>query len=347
MSTIDKKTLAGLLLGIGAFAVAASRSKRGSQSRPYFPPPTRKAPKGTDGFTEEQDDIFFSFKQNAPKHRRIDSTLWESDPSNPYAEAEKSQKAKITALQQQKSAKQTQLQSIRKTITDNTFGADAIYATLAQVQQEAASIQAQISDVKNTMEGLEISLQDPMLSADLVDDYTNDFNAAKTSLQAAENRLTALNRTLPQAQKTRMQAQVTSVSGQIADLQTQITEANNKLIQLEEQTEEAALRSGEPYTFQEYFDEFSERGYTPEAAARYESEAAEKAWADWEKQMERYSGWGEVAPKFTSDSEDTSGAMSGTGFKDGTKLPDLQGKFSGTSSSSNPFAPTFALPTIK
>ena len=61
MSTIDKKTLAGLLLGIGAFAVAASRSKRGSQS--FFPPPTGKSPKGTDGFTEEQDEIFVSGKR--------------------------------------------------------------------------------------------------------------------------------------------------------------------------------------------------------------------------------------------------------------------------------------------
>jgi chromosome segregation ATPase len=337
MSSIDKKTLAGLLLGIGALAFAAKRGNQGS--RGFFPAPTGKAPKGTDGFTEEQDDIFFSFKQNAPKRPTTESR---------YFTAEIAQKDKISALQSQKSAKQTQLQSIRKTIADNTFGTGGTYATLAQVQQEAASIQAQISDVKNTMEGLEISLQDPMLSADLVDDYENEFNAAKRYLQGMENRLSALNRTLPQSQKTIMQAQATSISAQIADLQNQITEANNKLVELEAQTAAASAKFGKPYTFKEYFTEFSDRGYDSDAKARYESLEAEKAWEDWEKEMARYSGWGEVAPKFQADKTDTSDAMSGKGaFKTGIDTPTVQGKFSGTSSSSDPFAPSFALPKIK
>jgi len=338
MSTVDKKTLAGLLLGIGALAFAAKKGNQGS--RGFFPAPTGKAPKGQgDTFTEEQDDIFFSFKQNAPKQPTTRSQFFT---------AELAQKDRIVALQRQKSAKQQSLRQLQRSLAQDTFG-DA--TAIAQMQNQMNIIQAQITDLQKDISELNFDLdsfegsEDPYEIAE-ANAIPNKIRDIESQIAAAQTRLSNVVRVLPQAQKTRMQAQVTSISTQVADLQAQITEANNKLTELKAQTAAASAKFGTPYTFQEYFDEFSERGYTPEAAARYESDAAENAWKDWEKQMERYRGWGEVAPKFTSDGEDTSGAMSGTGFKDGTKLPDLQGKFSGTSSSSNPFAPTFKLPNI-
>ena len=335
MSSIDKKTLAGLLLGIGALAFAAKRGNQGS--RGFFPAPTGKAPKGQgDTFTEEQDDIFFSFKQNAP----VKSI---STKFGPDLDARRQKRQQISQMQSQKSAKQQSLRQLQASISSSKFG-DATAVT--QMQNEVNSIQAQIDNAKNLVSTMNFNLSMDSDDPAEIAQWQASKEAAEQQLEDAEQRLLAVVNVLPQAQKTRMQGQVASVSGQITNLQDQITTAKAQLVSLQNKIREDS-KSGDAYTFQEYFTEFSERGYTDEARARYESPEANKAWEDWEKQMEQYRGWGEVAPKFTADGEDTSGAtMSGTGFKSSTKLPDLQGKFSGTSSSSNPFAPTFKLPNI-
>jgi hypothetical protein len=333
MSTVDKKTLAGLLLGIGAFALAA---KKGSRS--FFPEPTGKTPKGPDGaFTEEQDEIFFAFKQNAP-------TKSVSTKFGPDLDSRRQEKRQISQMQSQKSSRQQSLQQLQRSLAQDTFG-DA--TAIAQMQNEVNSIQAQIDNAKNTMEGLEASLQDPMLSADLVDDYTNDFNKAQSDLEAAQQRLSNVARVLPQAQKTRMQSQASSVSAQISDLANEISTAKAQLATLQTNIK-ANSATGDSYTFEEYFNEHSERGYTPEAKSRYGTGSpGEIAWDSWEKQMSKYKGFGEVSPKFTGEEVDSSSIM-GTGFKTGVTPLDPQGAFSGDVDNSDPFAPkSFSLPKFK
>jgi len=335
MSSIDKKTLAGLLLGIGALALAAKKGNQGS--RGFFPAPTGKAPKGQgDTFTEEQDDIFFSFKQNAP-------TKSISTKFGPDLDARRQKKRQISQMQDQKSAKQQSLRQLQDSISTGNFGD---VTAVAQMQNEVNSIQAQIDNANNIVSTMNINLSMDSDDPAEIAQWQAAKEAAEQQLENAEQRLLAVKEILPQSQKTRMQGQATSISAQIANLNDQINTAKAQLATLQDKIR-ADSTTGDDYTFAEYFDEFSERGYTSEAATRYESAEANKAWEDWEKQMEQYRGWGEVAPKFTADAEDNSGAMSGTGFKTGTKLPDVQKKFSGTSSSTNPFAPTFALPKIK
>jgi len=333
MSTVDKKTLAGLLLGIGAFALAA---KKGSRS--YFPEPTGKAPKGPDGaFTEEQDEIFFSFKQNAPTKSR-------ATKFGPDLDARRQKKRQISQMQSQKSSKQQSLQQLQRSLAQDTFG-DA--TAVAQMQNEVNSIQAQIDNANNLIRGLDYNLS--MDSDDLseVAQWQAEKETAANQLEDAEQRLLAVVDVLPQAQKTRMQAQVASISSQMVDLNTQLDKANSQLAALQDKIREDS-KSGYSYTLEEYFNEHSERGYTPEAKARYGAGSpGEAAWENWEKQMELYRGYGNVPQKFTGEQTDTSSIM-GTEFKTGVTPLEPQGAFSGDVDNSDPFAPKeFSLPKFK
>lgn len=333
MSTVDKKTLAGLLLGIGAFALAA---KKGSRS--FFPEPTGKTPKGPDGaFTEEQDEIFFAFKQNAP-------TKSVSTKFGPDLDSRRQEKRQISPMQSQKSSRQQSLQQLQRSLAQDTFG-DA--TAIAQMQNEVNSIQAQIDNAQNLIRGLDYNLSMDSDNPSEIAQWEAEKETAASQLEDAEQRLLAVVNVLPQAQKTRMQSQVSSVSAQISDLANEISTAKARLATLQTNIK-ANSATGDSYTFEEYFNEHSERGYTPEAKSRYGTGSpGEIAWDSWEKQMSKYKGFGEVSPKFTGEEVDSSSIM-GTGFKTGVTPLDPQGAFSGDVDNSDPFAPkSFSLPKFK
>ena len=333
MSTVDKKTLAGLLLGIGAFALAA---KKGSRS--YFPEPTGKAPKGPDGaFTEEQDEIFFAFKQNAP-------TKSISTKFGPDLDARRQLKQRSSRLDGQLKSKQTAVQNLQNILSQDNFG-DA--TAIAQMQNEVNSIQAQIDNANNLVSTMNMNLAMDSDDAAEIAQWQAEKEAAEQQLEDAEQRLLAVKEILPQSQKTRMQAQVASISAQMIDINKQLDKADRQLVALQDKIRTDSA-SGDSYTLEEYFNEHSERGYTDEAKARYGAGSpGEAAWENWEKQMDLYRGYGNVPQKFTGEQTDTSSIM-GQGFKTGVTPLDPQGAFSGDVDNSDPFAPKeFSLPKFK
>jgi len=323
MSNIDKKTLAGLLVGIGAFALAAKRGNAKSGSSSWFPQPTGKVTKGVDEFTREQDEVYFSFRQNAPNQPTTRSE---------YFVSENAEEDKIAALQQQKSSRQETLQQLKRSLSQDTFG-DA--TAIAQMQNEVNSIQAQIDNASGIIEAITFDTEaEP-----------GELAKAQAQLVAAQQGLNKVIRVLPQAQKSRMQAQVVSISAQVSGLQTQIDEAKGQLASIEAQTETASKRFGEKYTIQEYFNEFTERGWDADSKARYGTEADAKFDA-WKASVDGFGNPDSVIGKFDGTS-DTSDNLSGIGFKDGIKDVKMDDKRFSGQSSSNPFASSFTLPTLK
>ena len=342
MSTIDKKTLAGLLLGIGAFAVAASRSKRGSQS--FFPPPTGKAPKGTDGFTEEQDEIFFSFKQNAPKK------AMELMPGNPKFSGIVKKEREIEALEQQKASKQQSLRQLQKSLSQVKVG-DA--TAIAQMQNQINSIEAQMQEPQQMIDKARSQIT-------LMQSGYGDFDEAEervlkdiiatsqAQIAAIQQKLTKVQRVVPQIQKMKMQNDALDLSNQVMQLQINIEDLNLAVEELDEQLAEQVATTGDDYTFAEYFTEFSERGYDADAAARYGAGSpGDKAWEAWEQKMKSYENWGKAAPKFKGTSSSDASALSGTGFKSGVQVGADAEQFSGKGGLKDPFVPTIAMPKFK
>ena len=334
MSNIDKKTLAGLLVGIGAFALAAKRGNAKSGSSSWFPQPTGKVTKGADEFTREQDEVYFSFRQNAP-------TKSISDKFGPDLDSRYQNKRSSSSAMRQIDSKRASLQELRKSLSQNTFGDET---AVANMQNELNSIQAQIDNASVIMEGLEATLKNPMLSADLVDDYTNDFNQAKAQLESAQQRLGNVVRVMPQSQKARIQAQVSSLSAGIIALNKQVDRLDADVTSIQQNIRTSGATSDD-YTIQEYFNEFTERGWDADSKARYGTEADAKFDA-WKASVDGFGNPDSVIGKFdgTSDASDN---LSGIGFKDGIKDVKMDDKRFSGESSSNPFASSFTLPTLK
>ena len=298
--SINKKTLAGLLAGLGAIALYKNRQKSGSGA--IFPLPTGKVPmpnaQNPTLFSREQDEVWFAFKEageNSPV------ALDKSDPA--YLE----QLGKISTAQAKLAGLQNSLVAQEAKAQEDDVKAQ-VETAKAQLQAatKAASPQGGFGDE---------------VAAQQIDRLTSLVTAAEQNLTGAEAKLSA-GGFYDYETGSRLKAEIKSTRKSVNSLKSWLTRGRKGI---------------KPMGLNAYLDDHLGRGASSQARARYTGDKADAAWSAWEKQMEPWKK-GRAQDKYTSGSE-KAGPFSSDGLKDGINFESQEQKFKSGAKSKGSFDP--------